>query len=137
MAVLRHVAFRCKDKEATRQFYEMIGFKFVGYRGGNSKGSVDLSDGTINITVIQYQGEERQPLEELSEFMHIGIIVDDLEAVYKKLLENGADLLRDDIKKRVLIDWDNPPTRSFKVADPDGNVVDITCAQNEWRGVAI
>ena len=33
MAVLRHVALRVKDKEETRRFYEMIGFKFVGYRG--------------------------------------------------------------------------------------------------------
>lgn len=137
MAVLRHVALRVKDKEETRRFYEMIGFKFVGYRGPDSSSSIDLTDGTLNMTILQYDGKERQPLEELSEFMHIGVIVEDLADIYKKLLDSGADLLRDDVKQRNLIDWEKPPTRSFKVSDPDGNVIDITCAKDEWRGVTV
>ena len=137
MAVLRHVALRVKDKEETRRFYEMIGFNFVGYRGPDSTSSIDLTDGTLNMTILQYEGKERQPLEELSEFMHIGVIVEDLADIYKKLLDSGADLLRDDVKKRNEIDWEQPPTRSFKVADPDGNVIDITCAKDEWRGVSV
>ena len=137
MAFLRHVAFRAKDKEETRRFYETIGFKFVGYRGPDSTSSIDLTDGMLNMTILQYDGEERQPLEELTEFMHIGVIVENLGEVYKKLLDSGANLLRDDVKKRNKIDWEKPPTRSFKVADPDGNVIDITCANDEWRGVTI
>ena len=137
MAFLRHVALRVKDKEETRRFYEMIGFKFVGYRGPDSTSSIDLTDGTLNMTILQYDGEKRQPLEELTEFMHIGVIVEDLADIYKKLLDSGADLLRDDVKKRNEIDWEKPPIRSFKVSDPDGNVIDITCAKDEWRGVTV
>ena len=74
MAFLRHVALRVKDKEETRRFYEVIGFKFVGYRGPDSTSSIDLTDGTLNMTILQYDGEERQPLEELTEFMHIGLL---------------------------------------------------------------
>ncbi len=137
MAFLRHVALRVKDKEETRRFYEMIGFKFVGYRGPDNISSIDLTDGTLNMTILQYDGKERQPLEELTEFMHIGVIVEDLGDIYKKLLDGGANLLRDDVKQRNEIDWEKPPTRSFKVSDPDGNVIDITCAKDEWRGVTI
>jgi catechol 2,3-dioxygenase-like lactoylglutathione lyase family enzyme len=135
MALLRHVALRASDMEASRRLYETIGFKFVGYRGSGR--SVDLSDGTLNMTIIQYDGEQRQSLEEGTEFMHFGVIVEDLAGIYKTLQASGAKLLRDDIKKRDEIDPNDPPIRSFKVEDPDGNVVDITCAKNEWRGVSV
>ena len=58
MAFLRHVALRVKDKEETRRFYEVIGFKFVGYRGPDSTSSIDLTDGTLNMTILQYDGEK-------------------------------------------------------------------------------
>jgi catechol 2,3-dioxygenase-like lactoylglutathione lyase family enzyme len=135
MALLRHIALRVKDVEATRRLYETIGFEFVGYRPSGT--SVDLTDGTLNMTIIPHTGEERQPQEEGTEFMHFGVIVDDLEDIYRKLEASGAKLLRDDIKKRDDIDPEQAPARSFKVEDPDGNVVDITCAKDEWRGVSL
>ena len=59
MAVLRHIALRTKDMEASRRFYETIGFCVcVGYRG---RGGLDLSDGTLNMTILQYNGAERPP----------------------------------------------------------------------------
>ena len=132
MALLRHIAIRAMDMEASRLFYEVIGLKYIDHRP-SGKG-IDLTDGTLNMTIIQYDGEERQPLEEGTEFVHFGLIVDDLERLFKTLQAKGEPLLRDDVKVRDDIDKENPPTRSFKVADPDGNVIDITCARDEWRG---
>lgn len=134
MAFLRHIALRTKDMEASRRFYETIGFAFVGYRG---RRGLDLSDGTLNMTIIQYDGAERPPFEEGTEFIHFGIIVEDLASIYNTLRDGGFELLMDNVKKGDEIDDDKPPERSFKVADPDGNVVDITCATDEWRGVTI
>ena len=134
MAFLRHIALRTKDMEASRSFYESIGFQFVGYRG---RGGLDLSDGTLNMTILQYNGEERPPFEEGEEFIHFGIIVEDLASIYNTLRDGGFELIMDNVKKGDEIDEDKPPERSFKVADPDGNVVDITCATDEWRGVSI
>ena len=134
MAFLRHIALRTKDMEASRRFYESIGFAFVGYRG---RGGLDLSDGTLNMTIIQYNGEERTAFEEGTEFIHFGIIVEDLASIYNTLREGGFELLMDNVKKGDDISADKAPERSFKVADPDGNVVDITCATDEWRGVKI
>ena len=134
MAFLRHIALRTKDMEASRRFYETIGFAFVGYRG---RGGLDLSDGTLNMTILQYNGEARAPFEEGTEFIHFGIIVEDLASIYNTLREGGFELLMDNVKKGDEISTDKPPERSFKVSDPDGNVVDITCATDEWRGVKV
>ena len=134
MALLRHIALRTKDMEASRRFYESIGFQFVGYRG---RGGLDLSDGTLNMTILQYNGAERRTFEEGTEFIHFGIIVEDLATIYNTLRDSGFELLMDNVKKGDEIDTDKPPERSFKVADPDGNVVDITCATDEWRGVSV
>ena len=134
MAFLRHLALRTKDMEASRRFYETIGFAFVGYRG---RGGLDLSDGTLNMTILQYNGEERAPFEEGTEFIHFGIIVEDLVSIYNTLRDGGFELLMDNVKKGDEISADKAPERSFKVADPDGNVVDITCATDEWRGVKV
>ena len=118
--------------EASRRFYETLGLTYIDHRP-SGKG-IDLTNGTLNMTIIQYDGEERQPLEEGTEFVHFGLIVADLECTYKTLQERGARLLRDDVKVRDDIDTESSPTRSFKVADPDGNVLDVTCAKDEWRG---
>lgn len=134
MAFLRHIALRTKDMEASRRFYETLGFAFVGYRG---RGGLDLSDGTLNMTILQYNGEERAPFEEGTEFIHFGIIVEDLANIYNTLRDGGFELLMDNVKKGDEISADKAPERSFKVADPDGNVVDITGAADEWRGVKI
>ena len=134
MAFLRHLALRTKDMEASRRFYETIGFAFVGYRG---RGGLDLSDGTLNMTILQYNGAERAPFEEGTEFIHFGIIVEDLVSIYNTLRDGGFELLMDNVKKGDEISADKAPERSFKVADPDGNVVDITCATDEWRGVKV
>ena len=118
--------------EASRRFYETLGLTYVDHRP-SGKG-IDLTDESLNMTIIQYDGEERQPLEEGTEFVHFGLIVADLECTYKTLQERSARLLRDDVKVRDDIDTESSPTRSFKVADPDGNVLDVTCAKDEWRG---
>ena len=134
MAFLRHIALRTKDMEASRLFYETIGFAFVGYRG---RGGLDLSDGTLNMTILQYNGAERPPFEEGTEFIHFGIIVEDLASIYNTLKDSGFELIMDNVKKGDAINDNKAPERSFKVADPDGNVVDITCAKDEWRGVTV
>jgi catechol 2,3-dioxygenase-like lactoylglutathione lyase family enzyme len=136
MTYLRHVALRCRDMERSRKFYEMLGFRFVDYRP--SRQGLDLSDGTLNMTLLQQpEGEARPVLEEGSEYIHFGVIVDDLDDVWKKLHEWGAELLKENVKERNPIDPTVRPPVSFKVADPDGNVVDITCNKEEWRGVRL
>ena len=139
MAFIRHLAFRCADKEKSHRFYQdVIGFEFVGYRGADK--TVDLTDGTLNITLIQQPPEllgGREPFEEGAEFMHFGLIVDDLEPIWTRLSEWGAEFARENVKKRNPIDPAVLPPQSFKVLDPDGNSIDITCSREEWNGVTV
>lgn len=129
---LGHVAIRALDLAATRRFYEEgLGLRFVGHRRSGTS-SFDLSDGMLNITVIPYDGPHRPAHEEGTEHLHIGFWVDDAAAAYQRLTALGASMLRADVKSRQ--EPTGPPSRngSFKVADPDGNVVDVTGNPTEW-----
>jgi catechol 2,3-dioxygenase-like lactoylglutathione lyase family enzyme len=129
---VRHLAFRVRDIAQTRRFYEEgLGFRFVGFRPSGE--SLDLSDGQVNLTLIPYIGPQRQALEEGNEFIHLGFWVDDLNAVYHRLVALNATVVREDVKERREFAGDAPPVGSFKVLDPDGNVLDISERANEWR----
>ena len=137
MALLRHLAIRCRDMERSRDFYERaIGWKFVDYRPSGL--GIDMTDGVNNITLLQQPVEcERPQLEEGNEYIHFGVIVDDLQDCWRRLKEWGAKLSKDNIKRRDKIPEDWIPERSFKVLDPDGNIVDVTASTDEWRGVSL
>jgi catechol 2,3-dioxygenase-like lactoylglutathione lyase family enzyme len=132
MTCLRHVALRCRDMEASRRFYEKLGMRFIGYRP--KRDALDLADETVNMTLIQYNGDQRPAQEEGTEYVHFGFIVDDAPATFQRLQEAGAIFLRDNIKTRDPYRPGEAPPGSFKVEDPDGNVIDITSNHEEWRG---
>ena len=138
MAYLRHLALRCNDMERSREFYtKVIGFKFHDYRP--PRDSLDLTDGTNNITLLQHPPEAvRPPQVEGNEYIHFGIIVDDLAACWRRCLDWGAEISKGDVKDRSEVeDLNAVPERSFKVLDPDGNVIDITADRAEWRCVSL
>ena len=130
---LAHVAIRALNAEATRRFYEGgLGLHFIGYRRPGAQ-SFDLSDGSLNMTVIPYEGPPRESHEEGTEHIHIGFQVPDAAVAYERLRAVDATFLRSDVKVRDEPVGPPPPGGSFKVADPDGNVVDVTGNPAEWR----
>jgi len=136
MAWLRHLALRCRDMERSREFYtEVIGLEFFDYRPQGD--SIDLTDGTLNITLLSHPPEmERPVLEEGNEYIHFGIIVRDLAEVWNRAKAWGASISKGDVKDRTEVeDLDTVPECSFKILDPDGNVIDITANREEWRCV--
>jgi catechol 2,3-dioxygenase-like lactoylglutathione lyase family enzyme len=138
MTHLRHLALRCMDMENSREFYtKVIGFEFHDYRP--SRQGLDLTDGVNNITLLQQPADMIRPeQEEGNEYIHFGIIVDDLGEVWNRARDWGAEISKGDVKDRSEVeDLDAVPKRSFKVLDPDGNVIDITADRAEWRGVSL
>lgn len=132
-AAFRHFAIRTHNLEAARRFYEEgLGLRFLDYRPGTRE-SMDLSDGVVNLTLIQYSGASRTPLEEGTEFIHLGFLVDDLAATYQRFVNLGAAVVREDVKERLAPDPNAIPKGSFKVLDVDGNVLDVTERPEEWR----
>lgn len=138
MTHLRHLALRCRDLSRSRSFYEeAIGWRFVGFRPSGE--SLDLTDGVNNITLLQHPqpGDRPGVLPEGDEYIHFGVIVDDLEACWRRCRQWGASIAKGDVKDRTEIGQDEIPRRSFKVLDPDGNVIDVTANKAEWRGVTV
>lgn len=131
--VFRHFAIRTRDLDAARRFYEEgLGLRFLDYRPGTRE-AMDLSDGVVNLTLIQYTGAPRTPFEEGTEFIHLGFLVDDLAATYQRFVSIGAQVVREDVKERFVHDSASVPKGSFKVLDVDGNVLDVTERPDEWR----
>ena len=138
MTHLRHLALRCADMERSREFYtKVIGFQFHDYRP--SRLGLDLTDGVNNITLLQQPPDMVRPaLEEGNEYIHFGIIVDDLAACWRRCRDWGAEISKGDVKDRSEVeDFNAVPERSFKVLDPDGNVIDITANHTEWNCVSL
>lgn len=136
MTHLRHLAIRCLDMETSKDFYtEVLGLKFHDYRP--SRQGLDLTDGVNNITLLQQPADcVRPPLEEGNEYIHFGLIVDDLATIWHRCKAWGAKLSKGDVKERTeILDENAVPQRSFKVLDPDGNVIDISDNREEWNCV--
>ncbi len=132
MLTFKHLAVRCRDLDKSRAFYEQgLGFTFVGLRGAGP--SMDLSEGHMNLTLLPFETAASPPHPEGDEHMHFGIIVDSLEPIWARLRQLRAPIVKEDVKKRLDYDPETIPVRSFKVLDPDGNVVDISEFPREWR----
>jgi catechol 2,3-dioxygenase-like lactoylglutathione lyase family enzyme len=129
---IRHLAIRTRDVDRSVRFYrDGLGFKEVGRRGRG----MDLSDETLNLTILPFEGTPAPAAEEGLEQIHFGIVVDDAPGLYTRLGELGVLSVRHDIKERGDVVAGVVPTGSYKVLDPDGNVIDVTGNREEWRGV--
>ena len=88
-ARIRHIALSVKDIDATADFYEKA---FGLTRSPKSEGPtafrVYMSDGEINLALLQYKSEVGSGLKKPGEFVgihHFGFQCDDLEAQQKQI----------------------------------------------------
>jgi len=132
MLTFKHLAVRCRDLDRSRTFYEKgLGFTFVGLRGLGP--SMDLSEGHVNLTLLPFETTASPPHPEGDEHMHFGVLVESLEPVVERLRQIEAHIVKEDVKQRRDYDAATASVRSFKVLDPDGNVVDVSEYPQEWR----
>ena len=127
-----HLAIRSRNTPRAVRFYnEALGFDLIGPRPSGS-GSFDLTDGAINFTIVPFVGQPLNAAEEGLEQVHFGLMVEDAGVLYRRLRAYGATIVRHDIKVRGEPD-DSVPDGSYKVLDPDGNVIDVSDRPAEWR----
>ncbi len=132
MLTIKHLAIRCRDLARARTFYEAgLGFSFVAFRRDGI--AMDLSDGHVNLTLLPFETQPSPPHAEGDEHMHFGVIVESLEPIFARLRAVEAPIIKEDVKQRLDYDRDTVPIGSFKVLDPDGNVVDVSERREEWR----
>ena len=125
-ARIRHIALSVKDIDATADFYEKaFGLKRSPKSEGPTAFRVYMSDGEINLALLQYKSEVGSGLKNASEFVgihHFGFQCDDLEAQQKQIEAAGGEFF---------FDLGDPDDDDFerKFKDPNGIIFDIN-----WKG---
>lgn len=129
---LRHFAVVVRDLQKAAKFYEgVFGLKRVGEETLDFASAVYLSDGVINLALLNYKGERGSGLKDAKDFVgahHFGFQVDDLAETQKKIEALGGKFFFDlgnDAEKENF-------ERKFK--DPDGVIFDIS--KKGWRGTS-
>jgi predicted enzyme related to lactoylglutathione lyase len=123
-ARIRHIALCVKDIKATADFYEKaFGLKRTPIREGKTAWNCYLSDGEVNLALLQYKGETGSGVPKgFVGIHHFGFQCDDLPAQQKKVEAAGGEFFYDLGEPE-----DDGFERKFK--DPNGIVFDIN-----WKG---
>ena len=130
MAKLRHIAVVVKDLEKAARFYEdVFELERVGAETLDFASAIYLSDGTINLALLNYKGSRGSGLADAENFVgahHFGFQVDDIAETQKRIEALGGkfffDLGNDQEKQNF--------ERKFK--DPDGVIFDVS--KKGWQG---
>jgi catechol 2,3-dioxygenase-like lactoylglutathione lyase family enzyme len=122
MAKIRHIAYRAEDVEAMAAFFAKAFEMEIVQRRQN--GAIDLSDGTINITLLRADGPRADDRPHSLGVDHIGFTVDD-EARARELVEaaGGHELNTINLGSAHY---------EVKFEGPEGIVVDF----GHWAGAA-
>ncbi|HWP59126.1 MAG TPA: VOC family protein [Candidatus Acidoferrales bacterium] len=123
MPKIRHIAYRANDVEAMANFFASSFEMEITQRRKN--GAIDLSDGTINITVLPARAGRQEGEPARTGIDHIGFTVED-EAESSRILEaNGA-------KKIATLELGSSAHYEVKYQGPEGIIVDL----GHWAGAA-
>jgi predicted enzyme related to lactoylglutathione lyase len=132
MARLRHFALVVKDLDKAAAFYEEVfELKRVGRDDLDIGSAIYLSDGVINLALLNMKGKDGSAasgLAEGSSFVgahHFGFQVDDLAAMQKRIEAHGG---------KFFFDFGDDHQGNFerKFKDPDGIIFDIS--RHGWQG---
>ena len=122
MGKLRHIALVVKDLERSADFYaNAFGMTRSELSEGPTARRIYLSDGEVNLALLQYRSEEGSGLKDPGGFVgahHFGFQVDDL-AKSREAIEAAGGVYFFDLGK----EGDEGFERKFK--DPDGIIFDI------------
>jgi len=123
MAKIRHIAYRAADVDGMAKFFvDAMGMTIKQKRTNNA---IDLSDGTINITLLPLRGGTAGEEAPKGGIDHIGFSVeDDTEA--SRLLESAG------AKKVGRVPLGSAAYYEDKYIGPEGIVLDI----GHWVGAA-
>lgn len=135
MSTLVHVGVRATNLEKTVQFWrDALGLKVFSQMDG----CYDLTDGYHNFRVFQHNGPDRPShIGGMLDYLHIGVRVPSLREAAQRIDALGFQIIWDGVDGGKPYDPSSPPSKSFKVEDPDGIVVDVTASDDQWPGVQL
>ena len=141
MAQIKHIAIATQDAAKTAKFYvDVFGLKQIADLDGENAKGFYLSDGNINVAILDFQNDQVAGAErgkDYSGIHHIGFEVENLEEIAKRM-EAADSKPRDDINQALHIGMSGgtggPHTGNveFKYSGPDGVILDVS--ETGWVG---
>jgi predicted enzyme related to lactoylglutathione lyase len=132
MARLRHFAVCVKDLDKAASFYQdVFDLKRIGREDLEIGSAIYMSDGVINLALLNFKGNEGSKASDIKEGMtfvgahHFGFQVEDLKETQKRIEAHGGKFFFDLGDERH-----GNFERKFK--DPDGVIFDIS--KHGWQG---
>jgi lactoylglutathione lyase len=126
---LRHIAIAVRDPEACAKFFESA---FGMTRAGNAMRGIYLTDGTVNVALLDFKDEVVAGHEDrpgVQGIIHFGMWVDNLDESEAAITSAGGKYLTG----RQEGETSNPNVfYEVKYTTPEGFVFDIT--ETGWRG---
>ncbi|NOT57600.1 MAG: VOC family protein [Deltaproteobacteria bacterium] len=137
MAKLRHIAIATQHEEETARFYiDVFGMTEVGKIDIPIVSGYFLTDGTINLAILNFKNDQVAGVErgkEWSGIHHFGFEVENLEEIAQKIAAAGY-ARRDDINQALGLNMGKSQHGNAEVrySGPDGIMFDIS--QGGWVG---
>jgi catechol 2,3-dioxygenase-like lactoylglutathione lyase family enzyme len=137
MPKIKHIALATQDVEKTAKFYiDVFGMKQIGKIDSPSARGYYLSDGDINLAILNFKSDAAAGAErgkEYSGIHHIGFQVESLEEITERLAVAGSQP-RDDVNQALGVGQGQPRHANVEVkyGGPDGVMVDVS--ETGWVG---
>lgn len=116
---IQHVGIPTKDMDATKKFYEDLGFE-AAFETVNDEARVCFLK-MYNLVMEVYESEDAAG--KIGAIEHVAIDVTDIEQVYKEICDKNMNTLQDEI--HFLPFWDNG-VRFFTIKGPNEEKIDFS-----------
>lgn len=116
---IQHVGIPTKDMDATKKFYEDLGFE-AAFETVNDEARVCFLK-MYNLVMEVYESEDAA--EKIGAIEHVAIDVTDIEQVYKEICDKNMNTLQDEI--HFLPFWDNG-VRFFTIKGPNEEKIEFS-----------
>jgi len=139
MPKIKHIAISTQDVDATARFYiDVFGLEEVGKVDSPGARGYYLSDGDLNLAILQFKDDAVAGVERgkgFSGIHHIGFQVESLSDISGKLAAAGS-APRDDVNQALGVG--HGPRQGgnveVKYSGPDGVMVDVS--ETGWVGTS-
>jgi len=132
MAKLRHIAMSVPDPWKAAEFYQRVfGMKKIGETDSILARGVYLSDGTVNMALLNYKTDEMAGHrgKDFVGIHHLGFWVDDADQARQNIEAAGGKYWMGEVPRN---EENTNVFYEVKFHDPNGVVVDISA--NGWGG---
>ena len=116
---IQHVGIPTKDMDATKKFYEDLGFE-AAFETVNDEARVCFLK-MYNLVMEVYEAEDAAG--KIGAIEHVAIDVTDIEQVYKEICDKNMNTLQDEI--HFLPFWDNG-VRFFTIKGPNEEKIEFS-----------